>query len=116
MATQRTHLAELVTVSIIIPAYNAEATLAECLEACLAQTYSVEEVIVIDDGSTDNTATIAREYDVTYVPQDNAGPAVARNHGARVASGDVIALTDSDCIPEPNWIEQLMSGFDEENV
>lgn len=116
MAAHRANLAVLLTVSIIIPAYNGEATLAECLKACLAQTVSVVEVIVIDDGSTDNTATIAQDFDVTYIRQENAGPAAARNHGARVASGDVIALTDSDCIPELNWIEKLMSGFDAESV
>ena len=104
-------------VSIIIPAYNAEATLAECLEACLAQTYPDREVIVVDDGSSDATAEIAQGYEgVTYVQQENAGPAAARNHGVRIATGDIVALTDSDCIAEPNWIEQLITGFDAEEV
>jgi GT2 family glycosyltransferase len=102
--------------SIIIPAYNAEATLAECLEACMAQTHPDCEIIVVDDGSMDRTAEIAKDFDVQYVHQENAGPAAARNNGARIASGDVIALTDSDCIAEPNWIEELINGFDADNV
>lgn len=104
------------TVSIIVPAYNAQATLGECLTACLAQRYPVEEIIVVDDGSTDSTEMIARDFDVTYIHQKNAGPAAARNLGARTATGDIIVLTDSDCIPEPNWIEELMNGFDDDSV
>ena len=103
-------------ISIVIPAYNAEATLAECLQACLAQSASVHEVIVVDDGSVDRTPEIAQQFDVIYLRQDNAGPAAARNAGARHASGDVVVLTDSDCIPEPDWIEQLIMGFDSEDV
>jgi glycosyltransferase involved in cell wall biosynthesis len=103
-------------ISIIIPAYNAESTLAECLEACLAQSHPDCEIIVVDDGSTDATAEIAKQFDVQYVNQENAGPAAARNHGARIATGEIIALTDADCISEPNWIEELIKGFDAENV
>ena len=104
-------------ISIIIPAYDAEATLAECLEACLAQTHADCEVIVVDDESSDATAEIAQGFEgVSYVHQENAGPAAARNHGVRMAKGDVVVLTDSDCIPEPNWIEELITGFDAEEV
>jgi glycosyltransferase involved in cell wall biosynthesis len=101
-------------VSIIIPAYNAEHTLEECLQACLAQTYPDFEVIVVDDGSTDSTPDIAKSIDgIQYVHQENGGPAKARNTGARHAKGEIIAYTDSDCIPEPDWIEQLVALFEE---
>lgn len=103
-------------ISVVIPAYSAESTLAECLRACLAQTHTPVEIIVVDDGSTDRTAEIAKEFDVQYVHQENAGPAAARNHGARLATGEIIALTDADCIPEANWLEELVKGFDAENV
>lgn len=103
-------------ISIIIPAYNAESTLAECLEACLAQSHPDCEIIVVDDGSTDNTVEIAKKLNVKYIQQENAGPAAARNHGAQIATGEIIALTDADCIAEPNWIEELIKGFDSDEV
>ena len=100
-------------VSIIIPAYNAENVLPMCLEACLKQTYHETEVIVIDDGSTDRTQVIGQSYSVNYIRQDNSGPAAARNRGAHEARGEIIAFTDSDCVPKPDWIENLVHGFKE---
>jgi glycosyltransferase involved in cell wall biosynthesis len=104
-----------VLVSIIIPAYNAERTLGECLDGCLAQGYPNTEVIVVDDGSTDGTERVARARNVGYIRQENGGPAKARNTGAREAEGEIIAFTDSDCIPEANWIEALIETFDAES-
>lgn len=98
-------------VSIVVPAYNAEKTIARCLQACLAQTHAELEVLVVDDGSTDGTAGIVRSFPVHYVPQQNRGPAAARNLGARGASGDILAFTDADCVPRPDWIERLLGGF-----
>lgn len=100
-------------VSIIIPAYNAAATLARCLEACLAQTHAKTEIIVVDDGSTDDTSRIAQEFPVHCVRQENRGPAAARNRGAAEAKGAVLAYTDADCVPDPQWIERLLEGFEE---
>lgn len=100
-------------VSIIIPAYNAQATLARCIQACLDQTHPNIEVLVIDDGSTDNTSGIAQSFPIHYVRQENRGPAAARNVGARGASGDILAYTDADCVPRPDWIERLLRGFKE---
>jgi glycosyltransferase involved in cell wall biosynthesis len=101
-------------VSVIIPAYNAEATLGACLEACLKQSLKPAEIWVVDDGSADGTATIAQTFkDVLYVRQDNAGPAAARNNGARHASGDVLVYTDSDCVPQEDWLKILTTEFDE---
>ncbi len=99
--------------SVIIPAYNAEATLAECLSACLNQTWPAREIIVVDDGSTDGTARVAASFPVRYVWQKNGGPAAARNRGAAEATGDVLVFTDADCVPEPAWLERLLEGFDE---
>lgn len=102
-----------ITVSVIIPAYNASATIGRTLTALKTQNYSgAFEVIVVDDGSVDNTADmVASLTGVRYVRQDNAGPACARNHGARLAQGEFLAFTDSDCVPHPDWISQLMAGF-----
>lgn len=88
-------------------------TLGECLAACLNQTHGDIEVIVVDDGSTDATPEIARSYPARYLRQENAGPAAARNRGAREARGEIMAFTDADCVPRPDWIEALLREFDE---
>ena len=99
--------------SIIIPAFNAEGTLARCLSACMAQDFPDFEVLVVDDGSTDATGGIVAEFpSVRLIRQANQGPAAARNHGAREATGDVLVFTDSDCVPCPDWLSRLLAGFD----
>jgi glycosyltransferase involved in cell wall biosynthesis len=102
-----------VSVSVIIPAYNASATIGGTLGALAKQNcFQPFEVIVVDDGSVDDTGTIICTFPtVKYVRQDNAGPASARNHGAKLALGEFLAFTDSDCIPHEDWIAQLMAGF-----
>ena len=84
--------------SVIIPAYNAVGTLARALDSVLTQTWPAFEIIVIDDGSIDTTAAVAASYGekIRYVYQDNAGVSAARNHGARIASGDWLAFLDAD--------------------
>ena len=99
-------------VSIIIPAYNAQATIANCIEACLRQTYPDIEVIVVDDGSLDNTSRIAHAFPVNYIRQANQGPAVARNRGAHAATGEYLAFTDADCIPARDWVDRLVAAMD----
>ncbi|MBF0491002.1 MAG: glycosyltransferase [Candidatus Omnitrophica bacterium] len=105
-------------VSVIIPAYNAQKTIAQTLEAITQQDYSEQfEIIVVDDGSTDQTASVIRSFaHVRYVYQPNAGPAVARNHGAQLAQGDYLVFTDSDCIPHKAWLSRLIQGFSQKDV
>jgi len=100
-------------VSIIIPAHNAAKTLESCLAACLQQTYPEIEVIVVDDGSADATARIAQSFPVRFIQQQQRGPAAARNAGARIAGGGILVYTDADCVPRPDWIAQLLTGFEE---
>jgi glycosyltransferase involved in cell wall biosynthesis len=87
-----------VSVSVIIPAYNSEKFIRRAIDSVLAQTHPAEEIIVVDDGSTDSTGEIVQSYGppVQYVRQDNAGPGAARNTGIRAAQGDWIAFLDSD--------------------
>lgn len=105
-------------VSVIIPVFNSKATIVRALEALSKQDYTSDfEVIVVDDGSKDNTADLVRTFsNIRYVYQENAGPAAARNHGARLASGEFLCFTDSDCIAHPNWISQLIKSFSDPTI
>jgi len=91
-------------VSVVIPAYNAARTLGRALEALAGQSEPVDEVIVVDDGSTDATADVAKRHGVSVVATDGSGFAgAARNAGWEKASGDVVVFLDSDAIPMPGW-------------
>ena len=105
-------------ISVVVPAYNAERTLDDCLSALSDQTVerSRYEVIVVDDGSTDQTEDIAGSYDVRLIAQSNAGPAVARNRGAVEARGYLLLFTDADCAPCRNWIEHMTRPFADPDV
>ncbi|CAH1202345.1 Glycosyl transferase family 2 [Candidatus Nitrotoga sp. BS] len=94
--------------SVIIPAYNAKDTLARAVDSVLAQIWPAFEIIVIDDGSIDATATVAASYGekIRYLHQDNAGVSAARNHGARIASGDWLAFLDADDWYFPNRLKR----------
>ncbi|MDO9287188.1 MAG: glycosyltransferase [Thermodesulfovibrionales bacterium] len=100
-------------VSVVIPAYNAEKTIAACLNSLMKQDYPGDyEVIVVDDGSADSTPDIVSGYErVRLIKQANAGPAAARNKGAADAKGEIILFTDSDCVPEGNWIKEMVDPF-----
>jgi len=101
-------------VSIIIPAYNASQWLAETLESALAQTHPDKEIIVVDDGSRDGTAEVARRFSwrgVRMVSQPNRGAAAARNHGLRLATGDFIQYLDSDDLLAPDKITRQIGAL-----
>ena len=104
----------MIRVSVIVPAHDAAATLPRTLAALAAQELSEpHEVIVVDDGSSDDTAAIAERSDapVTVVRQACLGPAAARNRGAEVARGEVLAFTDADCFPTPRWLAAGLDGM-----
>lgn len=99
-------------ISIIVPAFNAQQTLPELLESIFIQTYKNFELIVVDDGSTDTTATIAHSAPCKLIRlQENHGPAYCRNLGVRNAAGDLIAFTDSDCRLSPDWLANMKRHF-----
>ncbi|MBW4576550.1 MAG: glycosyltransferase family 2 protein [Aphanothece sp. CMT-3BRIN-NPC111] len=86
-------------VSVIIPVYNGDRYLAEAIETVLTQTYQLIEIIVVDDGSIDNSAEIAKGYkEVKYFYQPNQGVSVARNVGIAAAQGEFLAFLDADDI------------------
>lgn len=95
-------------VSVIVCSYNGAKTLRGCLAALEQTQYPDFEIVLVDDGSTDHTQTIARAFPrVTNLTQTNQGLSAARNHGYRAATGAIIAYTDSDCMPDPDWIYHL---------
>jgi glycosyltransferase involved in cell wall biosynthesis len=99
-------------VSAVIPAYNAEATVAAAVESALGQTVADVEVIVVDDGSTDGTRAAVESVDdqrVTVLRQANAGAAAARNTGIRHASGRFVGLLDADDVWLPQKLERQLS-------
>ena len=102
-------------ISVIVPAHNAAQTIEDCVQGLLQQSVdrALYEIIIVDDGSTDSTPEIAADHpSVRVVRQRNAGPAAARNRGAREARGEILLFTDADCVPAGDWIEQMAAPFE----
>ncbi len=96
-------------VTVVVPAYNAAGSIGATLAALQAQVFDGEiAVIVVDDGSSDNTAAIALDTGATVMRQDNAGPAAARNNGAAEVKSPITIFTDADCAPLPNFVSALV--------
>ncbi|SPF40178.1 Glycosyl transferase family 2 [Candidatus Sulfotelmatobacter kueseliae] len=98
-------------VSVIIPTYNRAEVICETIENIFQQTYPNLELIVVDDGSTDDTPSVLRSYGnrIRWAAQENAGPSAARNRGISMAKGEVIAFQDSDDAWHPTKIERQVS-------
>jgi len=99
-------------VSVIIPVYNGEKTISQCLDSVLRQTYSNYEVIVVDNNSADNTKKIIREFqrkykNLFYFFEPIRSVGMARNSGIKNSKGEILCFTDSDCVLPLNWIENL---------
>jgi glycosyltransferase involved in cell wall biosynthesis len=104
-----------VRVSVLIPAFDAEATVGAAISSALWQTYGDLEVIVVDDGSHDATGTIAASFPkVRVVRQENAGVAAARNRGVTEARGELIAFCDADDVLLPSHLKALVETYDRE--
>lgn len=102
-------------ISIIIPSYNQELYLPDAIESCLNQTVKPHEIIVVDDGSTDNSLYIAQDYEskgVTVISQTNRGLSSARNTGIMNSTGDWILPLDSDDILQENAIEIITKAIE----
>jgi glycosyltransferase involved in cell wall biosynthesis len=103
-------------VSILIPAFNARASIADTIQSALAQTWPRKEIIVVDDGSTDQTLAIARRFaskEVSVVTQTNQGAAAARNKAFSVCQGDYIQWLDADDLLAPDKIAKQMEAVDD---
>jgi len=96
-------------ITVYIPAYNVARFLPTAIESLLAQTLAPAEIVVIDDGSKDDSASVAQRYPQVTVARHerNSGLAAARNTAFRVARGEFVASLDADCVAEPTWLEKL---------
>lgn len=107
-------------VSIVVPAYNEEKVISHCIESILASNYSEYEVILVDDGSSDNTLEEMKRYEtnsrVIVVTKKNGGKASALNMGLNLAKGKIIFFVDADGIFAPDTISKMLSGFTSEDV
>ena len=105
-------------VSVIIPVLNGERTIHGCLVSLLNVDYppDLREILVVDNGSTDRTAEIVRNFPVRYLREERRGPAAARNKGIETSGGEILAFTDADCVVSIGWLRELVKGFQEESV
>lgn len=108
-------------VSIIVPVYNAEKTLCKCLDSLVGQTYRDIEILLINDGSSDNSQKICEAYanrfpEVLLINQKNSGPATARNTGINRARGKYLSFVDADDHVESNMIEEMISAAEDNHA
>lgn len=100
-------------VSVVVCTYNGADKIGMLLESLKKQTYKKMEVIIVDDGSTDRTSDIVKEYPFKVMRhKENRGLADARNTGIENSSGDIIVFTDDDCIADKNWINEIVNCYE----
>ncbi|HMC63312.1 MAG TPA: glycosyltransferase, partial [Gemmataceae bacterium] len=98
-------------ISVVVCTCNGERTIRQCLEGLLRLNYPNFEVVVVDDGSTDGTAAIAREFGFRVFSTENRGLSAARNLGLDAATGEIVAYIDDDAYPDPDWLRYLAFTF-----
>jgi glycosyltransferase involved in cell wall biosynthesis len=104
------------TFSVVIPAYNTADTLGEAIDSVLAQTRQDFEIIVVDDGSSDDTAAVAEGFGdrrIRVYRQENAGPSAARNRGIAEALGEYVSSLDSDDLWLPDYLAEMGRALEE---
>jgi len=98
-------------ISVVVCTYNGAATIRDTLESLIELDYPDYEVIVVNDGSTDETAAIVGEYQVVSVSTENRGLSSARNTGWQMATGEIVAYIDDDAYPDPHWLNYLAHTY-----
>ena len=111
-------MTDTMPVSVVVPVRNGAATIGELLHALEQQAPrpGPTEVIVVDNGSTDDTREVVAQHNVTLLTESTPGPSAARNCGLRHASGDVVVHTDADAVPSRRWLNELVAAFDDPSV
>lgn len=121
---QWVNMPHLPSIGIVIPAYNEESSIDDCLDACINQTIAADEIIVVDNMSTDRTAAIVKRFQKTYPhanirllrETDEQGITPARNHGFDHAKSEVLGRIDADSIIDPTWVEAVKKTFARHDV
>jgi GT2 family glycosyltransferase len=99
------------SISVVVCSFNGQRTIADCMEGLVELDYPNYEVIVVNDGSTDATPMIASEYGFRVISTENRGLSNARNTGMEAASGEIVAYTDDDARPDPQWLKYVAWAF-----
>ena len=107
-------MSEGVSVSVVVPTYNRAALLGECLDSLLNQDRRPEEILVVDDGSSDGTPDVVRSKDgpVRYLRQENAGKAAALNRALAAVSGEAVWIVDDDDLAPPDALVRLTAAIE----
>lgn len=103
-------------VSVVIPAHNEEKYIAKCLQQFKKQTVQPDEIIVVNNNSTDKTASILKKFNVRVIDEKKPGVISARNAGYDAAQYDIIARCDADCLVPPHWIERIKFNFETKSI
>jgi len=105
-------------VSVVVTVYNAERTIAQCLESIMKLEYLRDklEIIVVDDGSTDNSLNIVKEYRIKLIQKNHGGYPSAMNTGIKSAAGGIIVIIDSDIVVSNDWLVKVLEEFSESKV
>jgi len=107
-----------IDMTVIIPTYNSSLTIDRCLNSLIHQDFPKKqvEIVVVDDGSTDNTVRIVKGYFLKTLKVSRSGPYKARNFGAKQANGKILVFTDSDCIHERDWLTRIKNRFENTKI
>lgn len=102
------------SVAVVIPVRNGAGDLGRTMEAILTQVRPADELVVVDNGSTDGTAAVAMEAGASVVHEPRPGSYAARNTGVAATTADIVAFTDADCVPDPRWLAELVGALERE--
>jgi len=103
-------------ISVVIPAYNEEKYIDSCLDSLFKQTEPADEIIVVNNNSTDKTVAIAQKYPVKIIKEAKQGISYARNAGFNAAEHEIIARVDADTIVSNNWIKKIKTNFKDQKI
>ena len=112
MSVKKLKTKKRANITLYIPCYNAEKHIRFCLEAVFKQSCPIDEVLAVDDGSTDKTLEMLNQFPVKIIRnQENRGLTLVRNTAIKEAKGQFLASLDADCIPDKDWLKNLMNNF-----